>query len=161
MIVIKGQESFRVNAKCCPYYKDFMPSIWLYTIHYQVSTFTWTLNSVALSPKNPCLKQFHSPGYLQTDQDSDRERLALLAAALRRSQSTGDLEDHDPDGADPGDDHRGRPLDLGQSSIELEVREYFSGYQNCQGSQKITYNREVVLQSLTILGWECGSSVVS
>ena len=58
-------------------------------------------------------------GYLQTDPDSDRERLALLAAALRRSQSTGDLEDHDPDDPEPGGDHGG--LTLGHTSTEHEV----------------------------------------
>ena len=59
----------------------------------------------------------YNPGYLQTDQDSDRERLALLAAALRRSQSTGDLEDHDDH--EPGGDHGG--LTLGHTSTEHEV----------------------------------------
>ena len=61
-----------------------------------------------------------NPGYLQTDQDSDRERLALLAAALRRSQSTGDLEDHDGhDDPQGGGDHGG--LTLGHTSTEHEV----------------------------------------
>ena len=62
---------------------------------------------------------FSHPGYLQTDPDSDRERLALLAAALRRSQSTGDLEDHDPDDPEPGGDHG--VLTLGLTSTEHEV----------------------------------------
>ena len=60
-----------------------------------------------------------SPGYLQTDQETDRDRLATLTAALRRSQSTGDLDDHDlgdlgdlDPGVDPG-------LDLRQSSTEV------------------------------------------
>ena len=66
-------------------------------------------------------KYIFPPGYLQTDPDSDRERLALLAAALRRSQSTGDLEDHDPDDPEPGDDHGGLTLDLGHTSTEHEV----------------------------------------
>lgn len=58
-------------------------------------------------------------GYLQTDQDSDRERLALLAAALRRSQSTGDLEDHDGhDDPEAGGDHGG--LTMGHTSTDHE-----------------------------------------
>ena len=58
------------------------------------------------------------PGYHQTDQETDRDRLALLAAALRRSQSTGDLEDREEEaGGEPGPG-----LALHQSSTDLEVR---------------------------------------
>ena len=58
------------------------------------------------------------PGYLQTDQETDRDRLALLAAALRRSQSTGDLEDREEESGGES----GLCLDLHQSSTDLEVR---------------------------------------
>ena len=58
------------------------------------------------------------PGYLQTDQETDRDRLALLAAALRRSQSTGDLEDREE--TEQGEPSPG--LDLHQDSTDLEVR---------------------------------------